>query len=544
MHNLSVKQTGILLIVVLALFVLGSSNIALGDTLTEETDVIFEVIPGYSLTFEVQDEDNDPLEGAEVEVDGVGTETTNVDGEAVFPNLIPGTYDYTITKDDYESISDTVEIDDDDVTETVTLDEIPDPDPPTPTPPPVVTGIELSIEVEGEGTTNPESGTHTYREGREITIEAIPDDGWLFHQWLVDGEVSDVDEPELTVMMDDDKEVTTVFVADPVVLPSICQEFDPDHGGILAVEGLFCIDIPAAAIDHTTEVCLMVLEADPAEICSPDGPVDGRVFEITAHQWVNDDEEPLEQFEEFVEVQLHWEEDLAQEDAERILIHYHQEKLQMWIPVPSQVDLANRQVTAEIDRPADLVMCIKDTLADIEGHWAERYIRLLTEVGPIDGFPGMTFRPDQLVNREQFAKMLVEAAGLEVPSVVRTLPFRIEDADAVSNWAEPFVETAMLAGLIEGFEDGTFRPDETVTRAQVATMLSRALDLTPVAELPFADANEIPNWAAGHVAALSKVDIIRGYLVDGEYYFRPDVVTTRAEAAAFLTRYLKERLTR
>ena len=55
---------------------------------------------------------------------------------------------------------------------------------------------------------------------------------------------------------------------------------------------------------------------------------------------------------------------------------------------------------------------------------------------------------------------------------------------------------------------------------------------------------EIPDWGAGHVAVLSDHDLIKGYRVDDEYRFRPVVVTARAEAAAFLTRYLEERLAR
>ncbi len=577
------------------------------------------VAPTFDLTFQVQDEEDDPLEGAEIEVDGVGTETTDADGNAVFADLIPGTYEYTVSKDGYVTVTDEVEVADEDVTEKVTLavaehtltmqdpdgdgevtpdvgdhvyehgtvvdliadpasgwefdewigdvddpdsaettitmeqdeevqavfSEEPDPDPPPPPPP---TEYDLTIEIEGEGSVDPELGTYTYEEGTEVTIEATPDAaGYIFGYWRVDGEEVDVDPPPLTidVTMDDDKTVTAVFVEPPLVLPYVGETFDPDVGGTLSVEDMFDLNVPAGAIDNEAEIGVEVLTVpDPDEVCQPEGPVDEVMFEISALEWDNDEEQPLQEFAEDVEVTLQWEEDLDTEDAERIHILYHHELLDMWIPLPTDVDVDAQTATAEIGRPMTLVMCPIDKLIDIQGHWGERYILLLSEFGAISGYPDFTFRPDELVNREEFARILVDSAGIEVPETIRMLPLLMEDVDEVSDWAQPYVEAALRERLIAGYDDDTFRPHESVTRAQVATMLSRALGLTPVGEPPFADADEIPDWAARQVAALSELDIIRGYLVDEEYYFRPDEVTTRAEATAFLTRYLEERLRR
>ncbi len=427
----------------------------------------------------------------------------------------------------------------DDVTLTVSVVHN-EPDPPTPP----ATHCELTIEVEGEGTTDPEPGTHTYRTDRDVIIEATPYTGWAFHQWLVDYEISDVDEPELTVTMDDDRDVTAVFVQDPAVVPYVSEIFAPDRGGVLHMEDLIHIDVPPEALRHETEVQVEVLVADSGEVCLPAGPVDTRLFRVSAHERINDERQPLERFAEMVEVTLHWEEELETADAERILVHYCNVLLETMVPLPTEVDVDAQTVTTEIDRPVDLVMCIKDKSTDIHGHWGERYILLLSEFGAISGYPDFTFRPDELVNREEFARMLVDTAGVELPRAVRMLPVLMRDADDVSYWAKPYVEAALLQRLIAGYDDDTFRPDESATRAQVATMLSRALNLTPVGDPQFADADEIPDWAAGHVAALSELDIIRGYLVDGEYYFRPDEQTIRAEVSALLTRYLGERLRR
>jgi len=535
----------LLLVAVVSIIAVASSPVlgghGLGPPISDELEGEVYVTSVYTLTFEVLDEGNDPIEGAEVVVDGVGSDTTDANGEVVFEDLAPDTYDYTVSKDAYESVSDTVEIVDEDVTETVTLEQEPEPDPPTPAPTPVVR-YDLTIEVDGEGATDPEAGTHTYSPDSDVTIEAIPADDWLFHQWLIDDEVSEVEEPELTITMDDDKDVTAVFVRSPVVLPYVGEIIDPNTGGALAVPDLIELLIPPLAAPNEFEIGVTAQEADPEVVCAPDGPVDGVVFEVTAFEWVDDEQEPLDAFQENVDVTLHWEEDLDRDEAESILIHYYHEGLQMWIPLPTEVDVVNQRAVAEIDGPVDLVMCIKDKFTDIHGHWSERYILLLSEYGAISGYPDMTFRPDTTVNREEFTRMLVDAAGIEVPEIVRLLPVLVDDSDEISTWAQPYVEAALSHGLIEGFEDGTFRPSERVTRAQVATMLSRALGLSPQGDLPFTDAEEIPGWAGGHVAALANLDIIRGYPVNEAYYFRPDEVTTRAEAAAFLTRYLEARL--
>jgi len=73
---------------------------------------------------------------------------------------------------------------------------------------------ELTIYAEDGGTTDPEPGTYTYPEEEEVTIEAIPDEGWSFVEWNGDAEGT---EEEITIVMDHDKEITALFEEDVVV---------------------------------------------------------------------------------------------------------------------------------------------------------------------------------------------------------------------------------------------------------------------------------------------------------------------------------------
>ncbi len=71
-----------------------------------------------------------------------------------------------------------------------------------------ILGHELSINVDGEGTVDPSHGTHTYEEGEEVTVNAIPENGWDFLEWS--GDVSSKDK-EITVIVDENMEITANF---------------------------------------------------------------------------------------------------------------------------------------------------------------------------------------------------------------------------------------------------------------------------------------------------------------------------------------------
>jgi len=76
----------------------------------------------------------------------------------------------------------------------------------------VLESYELTINVEGEGTTDPEPGTHTYAEGEDVEVEAIPDEGHMFVEWTGDHES---EEDTITVTMDSDMEITAHFEEEP-----------------------------------------------------------------------------------------------------------------------------------------------------------------------------------------------------------------------------------------------------------------------------------------------------------------------------------------
>ncbi|WP_196427079.1 S-layer homology domain-containing protein [Paenibacillus woosongensis] len=183
----------------------------------------------------------------------------------------------------------------------------------------------------------------------------------------------------------------------------------------------------------------------------------------------------------------------------------------------------------EMPKPNEPVIA----LTDIAGHWAEDYIMRAVEKGFVSGYPDGTFKPNHPVTRAEFTVMLAGALKLEGDG--SALIFT--DHDRIGGWAKQAVAQAVQAGIVVGYNDGSFRPNTQITRAEMAVMIARALQLELNANaLPgFADDEAIPQWAKGAVEAIRKLGIVDGR---GGNRFVPNETATRAEATVMLLRLL------
>lgn len=118
-------------------------------------------------------------------------------------------------------------------------------------------------------------------------------------------------------------------------------------------------------------------------------------------------------------------------------------------------------------------------------------------------------------------------------------------SDLVGHWAEGTVSRMAYQRLLSGYEGGIFRPDNPVTRAECAAVLSRALSLSVVAPeglSMFGDAGETPGWAQVNVAQTTAAGLFSGYPeLDGGKTFRPDKPVSRVELAAILSRVVLQK---
>ncbi|HZD60998.1 MAG TPA: S-layer homology domain-containing protein [Anaerolineae bacterium] len=166
-------------------------------------------------------------------------------------------------------------------------------------------------------------------------------------------------------------------------------------------------------------------------------------------------------------------------------------------------------------------------------HWAYRSIIDLSNKSILKGYTDGTFRPAVEITRAEFLAMLGNAIGWQLPKGVTTPSF--SDVDQ-NTWAWRHIEAARANGVIDGYCDGTFRPYELITRAEIAKIIAEALDL-PSGSNNLADADT--SWARDYINACSAAGIVDGH---PDNTFRPTENTTRAEAAKTLVGLLNYKL--
>ncbi|WP_338826017.1 hypothetical protein MTBGP_01980 [Moorella thermoacetica] len=197
----------------------------------------------------------------------------------------------------------------------------------------------------------------------------------------------------------------------------------------------------------------------------------------------------------------------------------------------------------EFSLPGDgsyAVLEYRADFADLAGHWAARDVQVMAARHIAAGVGEGRFEPDRAITRAEFTSLLQRVLGLPVKGTVTG--FSDVPADA---WYAPSVAAAVRAGLVHGYEDSTFKPDNPVTRAEMAAMLGNALALQGLAVKvepgqveavlqPYRDQAAVPSWARPAMAAAVTAGIVGGR----EGGLAPLERATRAEAIVMLERLM------
>jgi len=172
-------------------------------------------------------------------------------------------------------------------------------------------------------------------------------------------------------------------------------------------------------------------------------------------------------------------------------------------------------------------------LTDIAGHWAEANIKQAASNGMVSGYSDGTFQPDRSVTRAEFTVMLMNVLKPQSEGVILTFA----DKTNIGEWAQKAVAQAVEAGIITGYEDGSFRPDAEITRLEMAFMLAKVTGQSSETQSAtgFADDSEIPVWAKSSIAYLKQTSILQG---KGNNRFAPQDRATRAESVTVLLNML------
>lgn len=167
---------------------------------------------------------------------------------------------------------------------------------------------------------------------------------------------------------------------------------------------------------------------------------------------------------------------------------------------------------------------------DTQGHWAGSVLAKWESQALISGYEDGTIRPDHEISRAEFVALVNRVAGYQAAgSTVKFSDVKTGD------WYAGQVAIAVNEGYIGGFEDNTFRPNDSVTRAQAAAIIARIKNLPSdtARANQFADAAATPDWAKGVVGAVANA----GYMIGDEANnFNAEKALTRAEAVASLDR--------
>ncbi|MGO4374036.1 S-layer homology domain-containing protein, partial [Paenibacillus sp. MCAF20] len=221
------------------------------------------------------------------------------------------------------------------------------------------------------------------------------------------------------------------------------------------------------------------------------------------------------------------------------LVYYYDSVYKAWIAVPTSVNgnllgaevppgtwisvLENKNVYQPSDSNAS---------------WANIDILKMMSLNVLQGFTDNTFKPNVSTTRYQMAVVIAKALNLSITDIHLSTSENNEWLKSIPAWAQPYVAAVLQYGIMVG-NGGDFDGEGALTRAQLATMIGKLIkdaDASADKHLSnFTDASLIPSWATEGVQRALDNGILQGY-PDGS--FKPEGTVTRAEMAAIILRLM------
>jgi hypothetical protein len=180
--------------------------------------------------------------------------------------------------------------------------------------------------------------------------------------------------------------------------------------------------------------------------------------------------------------------------------------------------------------------------ADVAQHWAKDAVNDMASRMVVSGVDTAHYQPDAAITRAEFAAIIVRALGLADNEKISAF------GDVGSgDWSVGAVAKAKEYGIIQGYEDGTFRPSHTITRQEAMAMMVQAMKWTGLeasvsgaeaesALASYSDGTAVDAWAKQAVAAVVKSGLVQG----SDAGLMPTSDITRAETAAIIQRMLEK----
>lgn len=158
-----------------------------------------------------------------------------------------------------------------------------------------------------------------------------------------------------------------------------------------------------------------------------------------------------------------------------------------------------------------------------ENHWAYASVKYMKDNNYISGYPeDGSYRPGNNITRAEFVTILNKIKGT---AAATSNPFTDNNA---GDWYYDQINAAAAGGYLTGYGDGTVRPNGYITREEAAVIVAQAYNAQLGTSVSYTDAEDISAWALPYVAALTEYEVLSGY-EDGS--FRPQANMQRAEVA-------------
>ncbi|WP_157261100.1 S-layer homology domain-containing protein [Paenibacillus wynnii] len=167
---------------------------------------------------------------------------------------------------------------------------------------------------------------------------------------------------------------------------------------------------------------------------------------------------------------------------------------------------------------------------DTTGHWAESILKQWQAEGLLNGYVDGSLKPNLKITRAEFAVLINKSFGFTNAGAITFKDVKPSD------WFYNDIAKATSAGYITGYTDQTFKPNQPLTREEMAVIVASLLQLQKSsAPAAFTDTIAGHEWSKGQISAVVEAGIMVGY----DHKFRPLANATRAEAVSLLSRALK-----
>ncbi|WP_177217978.1 S-layer homology domain-containing protein [Paenibacillus algorifonticola] len=192
------------------------------------------------------------------------------------------------------------------------------------------------------------------------------------------------------------------------------------------------------------------------------------------------------------------------------------------------------QVVTDLTKQVEEVKANPTTVqfTDTGSHWANKTVDVFVKLGIVNGYENNAFRPNASITRAEFATIISKVFGITGPASGDS-----ELSDVSGHWAEAAIGSLQASGVISGYKDGTFKPNQEINRAEIIAILAKIINLDSVntADAPaFTDINQV--WNKEQIEKAAAAGIVSRA---GDGTFQPNNQASRAEALTMVLHVLQ-----